>query len=214
MTQPPDQKQPATQSAHLVKATKPEPRPSLVSGAILGVAAFVCGLGIKAYAEAPAGLRGFTGSASTSVPNMAANITPSPVPGQGRVPASAAPAALQSFLANGIWRAGACTARENFQTFRFGPTSSVEVGSGVPGEGEKLELLGVREVNGLVAVETRVCAPVGCNQTFEQYKRLDANRIQEWHFEGRLPNEAPYVLVSNGRATDGSQGRVFQRCAS
>ncbi|MEN9855727.1 MAG: hypothetical protein RL186_5 [Pseudomonadota bacterium] len=118
------------------------------------------------------------------------------------------------WLANGMWRAGPCAQAQNFQRFEFGSAPIVEVGSGQRGEGERLELLGVSEARkGYIDVQTRVCAPVGCNQTRETYKKLGKDQMQEWHFEGRLPDHAPYVLVTNGQATDGKgQGRIFNRC--
>jgi hypothetical protein len=118
------------------------------------------------------------------------------------------------FIGTGIWRTGACEGHGNFQ--KFSPdVARVEVGAGHPGEGEALQLLAARRTGDLVEVETRVCAPepIGCNQTFEQYKVLSDDRLQEWHFEGRLPGQEPYVLVATGRATDGSgEGRIFSRC--
>ncbi|NJR20369.1 MAG: hypothetical protein HC777_02070 [Hyphomonadaceae bacterium] len=128
---------------------------------------------------------------------------------------SSSAASPQAWLGNSIWRAGPCESAQNFQTFAFSASASkVEVGSGKRGDGEELELLRIGEIaGGLIQIETRVCAPVGCNQTIERYKKLDANTMQEWHFEGRLPNIEPYVIVANGAALDGSgPGRVFHRC--
>jgi hypothetical protein len=120
----------------------------------------------------------------------------------------------QSWLGSSVWRPGPCDTTENFQTFNFTAAPTVEVGSGKRGDGERLELLhiGMHHV-GFIQIESRVCAPIGCNQTLERYKILGANQMQEWHFEGRLPGHAPYVLVSEGAARDGSgPGRVFDRC--
>lgn len=165
--------------------------------AALGVLAFSAGLGLKAFADTPAGLRG-------TAEAQAAAAAPAP---EGAT-------AAQSFLAGGVWRPGPCEHTSNFQAFAFAPAgNAVEVGAGRPGEGERLELLRVARSGAMVEVETRVCAPVGCNQTFEQYRVLDADRIQEWRFEGRLPQQPPYVLVAEGAATDGSgPGRIFNRC--
>ncbi|MCU0881330.1 MAG: hypothetical protein MUF14_01530 [Hyphomonadaceae bacterium] len=134
-----------------------------------------------------------------------------------RIPAGASQlgdAAFARFIGTGIWRAGACDGRGNFQ--KFSPADArVEVGAGHPGEGEALQVLAARRSGDLVEVETRVCAPepIGCNQTFEQYKVLAEDRLQEWHFEGRLPGQEPYVLVRSGQASDGSgAGRIFTRC--
>ena len=121
-------------------------------------------------------------------------------------------AAASQYLARGVWRTGACERSGNFQTFVFEPKGEVEVGSGTPGGGERLELVSATRQGADIQVETRVCAPVGCNQTFEVYRVLDDGRMQEWRFEGRLPGQAPYVLVADGRATDGTPGRIFQRC--
>lgn len=120
----------------------------------------------------------------------------------------------QAWLGQSIWRATTCDQKENFQTFSFSPTPQVEVGSGKKGDGEKLELLRVgTSTDGLIEIETRVCAPVGCNQTVERYKKTGPNQMQEWHFEGRLPEHQPYVLVRDGQAVDGSgPGRLFNRC--
>ncbi|WP_395780498.1 hypothetical protein [Aquidulcibacter sp.] len=134
---------------------------------------------------------------------------------RGGTSASAAPAnPAQAWLGQSIWRATTCDKRENFQTFSFTPSPQVEVGSGKKGEGEKLELLRVgTSPDGLIEIETRVCAPVGCNQTVERYKKTGPDQMQEWHFEGRLPEHQPYVLVRDGQAVDGSgPGRIFNRC--
>lgn len=132
---------------------------------------------------------------------------------QARLKPNSATAAMR-WLANGMWRAGPCARAQNFQRFEFGTAPIVEVGSGQRGEGERLELLGVSETRkGYIDVQTRVCAPVGCNQTRETYKKLGNDQMQEWHFEGRLPDHAPYILVTNGQATDGTgPGRIFNRC--
>lgn len=120
----------------------------------------------------------------------------------------------QTWLGQSVWRATTCDKKENFQTFSFNPTPQVEVGSGSKGDGEKLEVLRVgTSPEGLIEIETRVCAPVGCNQTVERYKETGPNQMQEWHFEGRLLEHQPYVLVRDGQAVDGSgPGRLFNRC--
>ena len=120
----------------------------------------------------------------------------------------------QKWLGQSVWRATTCDTKENFQTFSFSPAPQVEVGSGERGDGEKLELLRAgTSADGLIEIETRVCAPVGCNQTVERYKKTGPNQMQEWHFEGRLPEHQPYVLVRDGQAVDGSgPGRLFNRC--
>lgn len=120
----------------------------------------------------------------------------------------------QAWLGQSVWRATSCDQKENFQTFSVSPSPQVEVGSGKKGDGEKLELLRVgTSPDGLIEIETRVCAPVGCNQTVERYKKTGPNQMQEWHFEGRLPELQPYVLVRDGQAVDGSgPGRLFNRC--
>jgi len=122
----------------------------------------------------------------------------------------------QTWLGQSIWRATSCDKKENFQTFSFAPTPTVEVGSGKKGDGERLDLLRVgMSPEGLIEIETRVCAPVGCNQTVERYKKTGPNQMQEWHFEGRLPEHQPYVLVRDGQAVDGSgPGRLFNRCTN
>jgi hypothetical protein len=120
----------------------------------------------------------------------------------------------QAWLGSSVWRAGPCDTAQNFQSFSFTAEPKVEVGSGKPGEGERLQLLRIStDATGLIQVETRVCAPVGCNQTVERYKKLGPDQMQEWHFEGRLPDHVPYVIVQDGAALDGSgPGRVFNRC--
>jgi hypothetical protein len=157
----------------------------------------------SASAAAPTGLRGTTAPAAPVTVGSATDSATSP----------ATDPAARAFLGAAVWRAGACDPSGNFQSFVFSPAASVEVGSGAPGQGERLELLRAARGGSQIEVETRVCAPVGCNRTVERYKVLDPNRIQEWHFEGRLPDQPPYVLVANGIATDGSgPGRVFHRC--
>jgi hypothetical protein len=158
---------------------------------IFWIVASIIGFAMQAFAATPSGLRG-----SLSGPSAPPNASP------------------QAWLGNSVWRAGACASAQNFQTFRFTSTPKVEVGSGKPGDGESLELLRIStDPQGLIQIETRVCAPVGCNQTVERYKKLNANQMQEWHFEGRLPDHVPYVIVANGAAVDGSgPGRVFNRC--
>jgi hypothetical protein len=150
-------------------------------------------------------LFGVTGEAK---PNKPAGL-------RGGAAASAPPAnPAQAWLGQSVWRATSCDKKENFQTFSFTATPQVEVGSGKKGDGEKLELLRVgTSPDGMIEIETRVCAPVGCNQTVERYKKTSPNQMQEWHFEGRLPELQPYVLVRDGQAVDGSgPGRVFNRC--
>ena len=148
------------------------------------------GVTVEAKPNKPAGLRGGTSAAATR----------------------ANPA--QAWLGQSVWRATSCDKKENFQTFSFTATPQVEVGSGKKGDGEKLELLRVgTSPDGMIEIETRVCAPVGCNQTVERYKKTGPNQMQEWHFEGRLPGLQPYVLVRDGQAVDGSgPGRIFNRC--
>ncbi len=166
-----------------------------VIGSLIGFAA-------QALAATPNGLRGIqSGNAQTK----SASATP-----------AQSATSPQNWLGSSIWRTGPCDVAQNFQTFSFTPSPKVEVGSGKPGDGERLELLRVTtDAQGLIQVETRVCAPVGCNQTIERYKKLGPNQMQEWHFEGRLPNLAPYVIVANGAALDGSgPGRVFNRCST
>jgi hypothetical protein len=183
------------------------------SRAKLGVAvclfwlvACLIGLATHAFAGPVSGLRG----SSDSAPTVQTKALSSP-----RTTSNAGASAPQSWLGTSVWRAGPCNASGNFQTFAFTPAApKVEVGSGRPGEGERLELLRISALpDNLIQIETRVCAPVGCNQTVERYKKLDANTMQEWHFEGRLPDHVPYVIVANGVAVDGSgPGRVFNRC--
>ena len=159
----------------------------------VGVVGLWAGLALSAHAVTADGLRGRQAPAAKAQPVLNT---------------------AQAWLGTSVWRASACDRQENFQTFRFQAPAKVEVGAGRPGEGERLELLRVETVaDGLIQVETRVCAPVGCNQTVERYKKLDQNRFQEWHFEGRLPDHQPYVLVRDGQALDGSgPGRIFNRC--
>ena len=169
------------------------------------LAASLIGAATQVFAATPTGLRGAQEPApATKSPRM-------------KTTGASALDAPQMWLGSSVWRVGSCEIAQNFQTFAFSPTASkVEVGSGRRGEGEQLELLRVSELAGdLIQIETRVCAPVGCNQTVERYKKLDANRMQEWHFEGRLPDHAPYVIVANGAALDGSgPGRIFNRCGA
>jgi hypothetical protein len=159
----------------------------------LALCAFAAGLAIEAGATTPAGLRGTT--AGPSAP-------------------ATAPETADAFLSRGVWRAGACAGAQNFQAFKVGARKTVEVGAGKTGQGERLDVLRLARAGDMLEVETRVCAPVGCNRTFEQYRVLSPDTIQEWRFEGRLPDQPPYVLVADGRSTDGSgAGRVFNRCA-
>jgi len=150
----------------------------------------------------------FFGVSAGAKPNKPAGL-------RGGISAAATPAnPAGSWLGQSVWRATTCDKKENFQTFSFNPSPQVEVGSGKKGDGEKLELLRVgTSPDGLIEIETRVCAPVGCNQTVERYKKTGPNQMQEWHFEGRLPELQPYVLVRDGQAVDGSgPGRIFNRC--
>jgi hypothetical protein len=173
---------------------------------IFWIVASIIGFAVQAFAATPTGLRG-----SQSISPPAAKMNP-PRPS----PKAQAATTPQAWLGSSIWRAGPCDSAQNFQAFSFTSSPKVEVGSGKLGEGERLELLRVStDPTGLIQVETRVCAPVGCNQTVERYKKLSANQMQEWHFEGRLPDHVPYVIVANGAAVDGSgPGRVFNRCAA
>lgn len=169
-----------------------KPIPARLSAALVSalLATALVSMPVDAKPKKPTGLRGGTSSVVT--------------------PANPA----QAWLGQSVWRATACDKKENFQTFSFSPAAQVEVGSGKKGDGEKLELLRVGiNTEGLIEVETRVCAPVGCNQTVERYKKIGPNQMQEWHFEGRLPEHQPYVLVRDGQAVDGSgPGRLFNRC--
>jgi hypothetical protein len=191
-----------------VQTTVATPKRSNVGHVFLGVAALVAatafGFSVLSAREAPNGLRG------TETPATLATLEPRIAPAASQMN----DAALGRFLGNGIWRAGACDGHGNFQAFKLSE-AQVEVGAGHAGEGEKLQILRVRRNGDTVEVETRVCAPepVGCNQTFEQYKVLGNDQLKEWHFEGRLPGMEPYVLVRDGRATDGTgEGRTFNRC--
>ncbi|MEY3235318.1 MAG: hypothetical protein RL230_2589 [Pseudomonadota bacterium] len=170
----------------------PMPFPARLNATVLTavLVAMLFGMPAEAKPKKPAGLRGGTAAVAT--------------------PANPA----QAWLGQSVWRATSCDQKENFQTFSIGPTPQVEVGSGKKGDGEKLELLRVgSSPDGLIEIETRVCAPVGCNQTVERYKKTGPNQMQEWHFEGRLPELQPYVLVREGQAVDGSgPGRIFNRC--
>ena len=161
----------------------------------------------KAQAGVPTQLRSTQGAALANRATTTMNAN------NASLPANISP---QAWLGDSIWRAGPCQSAQNFQTFRFTNAPKVEVGSGKPGDGEQLELLHINMVaGGLIQIETRVCAPVGCNQTMERYKKLNADQMQEWHFEGRLPDRPPYVIVANGLALDGSgPGRIFTRCTS
>lgn len=167
------------------------------------LAASLIGAATQVFAATPPGLRGVAEPAQGKQTRTTKTQRKSTL------------SAPETWLGSSVWRAGPCDTAQNFQTFAFTPTASkVEVGSGRRGDGEQLELLRIADLaGGLIQIETRVCAPVGCNQTIERYKKLDANTMQEWHFEGRLPNITPYVIVANGAAVDGSgPGRVFNRC--
>jgi hypothetical protein len=163
----------------------------IVALCIFWVMASIISVATQAFGATPSGLRG-------SVSEAASAQTP------------------QAWLGSSVWRVGPCETAQNFQAFTFSAAPKVEVGSGKLGEGEQLDLLVVAsDPDGLIQIETRVCAPVGCNRTIERYKKLGPNQIQEWHFEGRLPNITPYIIVANGAAVDGSgPGRVFNRCGS
>jgi len=175
-----------------MRSSQTTPKPLSSLAALLTALLVTCLFGMSAEAKPkkPAGLRGGTAAVAT--------------------PANPA----QAWLGQSVWRATTCDKKENFQTFSFTASPQVEVGSGIKGDGEKLELLRVgTSPDGLIEIETRVCAPVGCNQTVERYKKTGANQMQEWHFEGRLPEHQPYVLVRDGEAVDGSgPGRLFNRC--
>ncbi|OYU78184.1 MAG: hypothetical protein CFE32_02690 [Alphaproteobacteria bacterium PA3] len=172
--------------------SKPNPKSSRAAIITAALVTALFSMSAEAKPKKPTGLRG--GNAAVATP--------------------ANPA--QAWLGQSIWRATSCDKKENFQTFSFTPTPQVEVGSGRKGEGEKLELLRVgTSTEGLIEIETRVCAPVGCNQTVERYKKIGPSQMQEWHFEGRLPEHQPYVLVRDGQAVDGSgPGRLFNRCTN
>ncbi len=180
---------------------------------LIWVMASVLGFAVQAFASTPSGLRG---SQATNAAIAKQVLKQRPARSTSNSRSSAHTSTPQMWLTGGVWRAGPCDSAQNFQTFVFVPAPKVEVGSGKPGEGEKLELLRVARVEGeLIQVETRVCAPVGCNQTVERYKVLGVNQMQEWHFEGRLPDHPPYILVANGAALDGTgAGRIFNRCAA
>jgi hypothetical protein len=180
---------------------------------IIWIIACVIGFAKEALAATQTGLRGVqTTSPSPSVPPTKKARSSRSTPKAKAV----APDTPQAWLGTSIWRAGPCASAQNFQAFSFTAAPKVEVGSGKPGEGERLELLRIStDPSGLIQIETRVCAPVGCNQTIERYKKLGPDQMQEWHFEGRLPNITPYVIVANGAAVDGSgPGRVFNRCGA
>jgi hypothetical protein len=189
-----------------IRSSRPQTRSGLVLIlCVFWVIASLIGFAVQAFAATPTMLRGTEPSATPLAKTESARSI------RRRKGAVLTP---QAWLGSSVWRAGPCDSAQNFQTFSFSAAPKVEVGSGKPGEGERLELLRVSSVeDGLIQVETRVCAPVGCNQTVERYKKLDANKMQEWHFEGRLPDHVPYVIVANGAALDGSgPGRVFNRC--
>ncbi|MFY7760551.1 hypothetical protein [Aquidulcibacter sp.] len=175
-----------------MRSSRPMSKPVGLNAMLLsaGLVVTLVAVPLAAKPKKPTGLRGGTSTVAT--------------------PANSA----QAWLGQTVWRATTCDKKENFQTFSFSPTPQVEVGSGKKGDGEKLELLRVgTSTDGLIEIETRVCAPVGCNQTVERYKKTGPNQMQEWHFEGRLPEHQPYVLVRDGQAVDGSgPGRLFNRC--
>ena len=142
--------------------------------------------------------------------NIDAYAAPRPKVKSTKKAATQNPAHL--YLRNSVWRTSECGQSHGFQTFNFSNPHKVEVGNGKLGEGEKLYIVSSGRTGNIVEVKTRVCAPVGCNQTLEEYKVLNENQMQEWRFEGHLPNEAPNIVVANGVASDGSVGRVFNRC--
>lgn len=118
-----------------------------------------------------------------------------------------------SYLKNSAWRTE-CNEEGNFQTFIFNPKKpQIEVGYGLKGDGERLEMLKANVKGEFVEIESRVCAPVGCNHTYEKYKIIGPNQMKEWSFIGQLPDNPPLVMVKDGIATnDNSQGRIFNRC--
>jgi hypothetical protein len=120
------------------------------------------------------------------------------------------------FLSKGVWRGEDCNLESNFQKFRFknvqSQLNSVEVGFGELGSGEPLEIIKYDLKNQIIEVQTRVCAPVGCNQTFEQYKIIGPDKMFEWTFEGHLPDQPPNIVVRNGIDKEGNSGRTFKRC--
>lgn len=123
------------------------------------------------------------------------------------------PIKVQSFLSNGVWRINECSETGNFQAFSFkNKTPLVEVGYGQIGDGEKLDIINASIKNNILQIETQVCAPIGCNHTFEQYKILNKNKIMEWVFEGHLDNEPPNIVVKNGIDKEGNKGRILVRC--
>ena len=121
-----------------------------------------------------------------------------------------------NFLSSGVWRGENCDPQSNFQKFSFmnkqNPPNRVEVGFGELGSGEPLEIIKYDLKNQIIEVQTRVCAPVGCNQTFEQYKILGPDKMFEWTFEGHLPDQPPNIVVRNGVDKEGNSGRIFKRC--
>jgi hypothetical protein len=192
---------------HLAHLTTPsQTRSGLVLAlCIFWVIASVVGFAVQAFAASPSGLRG-----------TVSDTTPAPKSKQAASRTRTSQTAPQAWLGSSVWRVGPCETAQNFQAFNFAAAPKVEVGAGKVGEGEQLDLLMVTtDPDGLIQIETRVCAPVGCNRTIERYKKLGPNQMQEWHFEGRLPNITPYVIVANGAAVDGSgPGRVFNRCGA
>lgn len=203
---------------HLAHLTTPSQRRSslVLALCIFWVIASVVGFAVQAFAASPvaqpSGLRG----AQTDLPTPPSSKAAKAKRVRTQSTQAGAPQTPQAWLSSSVWRAGPCDSAQNFQSFSFTSQPKVEVGSGKPGEGERLELLRIStDPTGLIQVETRVCAPVGCNQTVERYKKLGPNQMQEWHFEGRLPDHVPYVIVQDGAALDGSgPGRVFNRCGA
>lgn len=120
---------------------------------------------------------------------------------------------VQKFLDKGVWRINNCQENGNFQAFSFKNNKPlVEVGYGIIGEGEKLDILNAQLKGNLLLIETQVCAPIGCNHTFEQYKIISKDKMSEWVFEGHLDNEPPNIVVKDGFDNNGNLGRVFIRC--
>lgn len=119
---------------------------------------------------------------------------------------------VQKFLSHGVWRTSDCN-QNNFQFFSFTNNKPlVEVGYGKKGEGEKLDILNAQINKNILLIQTQVCAPIGCNHTFEEYKILSNDKITEWTFEGHLDEEPPNIVVKNGFDNNGNVGRTLVRC--
>ncbi len=120
----------------------------------------------------------------------------------------------KSYLNKGVWRVGNCDATLNFQKFEFAINNNA-YGKVIVGAGdysEDLELFHAEKKQDTIIVQTRVCAPVGCNKTYEEYKIINKDTMSEWHFEGRLPDQEPNLVISKGIDKDGNKGRIFNRC--